>query len=102
MLSVVAAVALVSVSLSRVVLVNGVVFSVEFEVTVTCTVELFGVAFAVGCVRFKSGVVTVGVTVKFPSCACATGEERARRQQARVAKVVLMAITSCTGKQKMR
>lgn len=77
-LSVVAAVVLVDDSFSRVVLVNAVVFSVKFEITVVCTVELDGVTVAVVCVRFKPGVV-VGVIVKFPFSVCATGKERARR-----------------------
>lgn len=101
MLSAVAAVVLVSVSLSSVVLVNGVVFSVKFEITVARTVELDEVTIIVVCVRFKPGVVIVGVIVKLSFSVCATAKETARRQQARAAKMVYMAIMSCTEKQNM-
>lgn len=71
-----------NVLLSRVVLVNGVVFSVSFETAVALTVELD----VTNVVMFKT-VVLVGVRVKFWLSACSLAKETARRQQASVAKM---------------
>lgn len=95
MLSFVAAVLPVYVSLSRVVLVKGAVFPVKFEITV----EL-GEGTIVPFVMFDLEVGIIGLIVVIFS-ACTTAIERARRQQARPAEMVSMTIKSCNGKQNM-
>lgn len=73
MLSFVAAVVSVNVSLSRV------VCSVKLEITVTCTVDPDEDTVVVVCDRFKPGVVIIGVMDEVPVCVCATAKERATR-----------------------
>ena len=95
---------MVNVSLSEDMLVKAVSSSVKFPVAVVSTVELDDVAVVVVYVKFKSGVVIVGVRAKliFPFSVCATTKEGARRTHARVATMVSMAVKSCAGKTKHR
>lgn len=99
MLSVFAVMALVNVSLLLGVLVNGALSPVEAEVTLGCTEMLDEVTIIV-----VTEVVVVGVLVKpkFILPVCATEKETVSKQQARVAKMVSMITTSCSGKKNER